>query len=387
MSPAAVDGAATDPERAPDHLSARYLVALGGRLVREVAALARRAESSGKRLPTMAIDTEIRFRSAADRAAFADELTAAVVDLAARYHHDDGRPHRLVDRRPSPTDEFRHHVRSLPRRHRGAVMTTPDVPLRIEFEIEVPGTPEQVWEALATAAGISAWFLPTESEERLGGRLVTHMGPEDAPADITGWDPPFRFAYEEDIAALAGKDPAAITPLASEFLVEARSGGTCVVRVVSSAFGVGADWEQEFVEDMKHGWLPYFEQLRLYLRHFPGQRATTFAVDKQVPGRGAGGPVRPSAPASAATPSATASSWTARAGSSSGRSPCSSCASTHPVPGMLRVATGGPAGAEAVEVGGYLFPSAGTDCGGCRRGPAGDVDGRSSTRVTAEVTS
>ena len=83
-------------------------------------------------------------------------------------------------------------------------MTTPDVPLRLEFEIEVPGTPEQVWDALATAAGISAWFLPTESEERLGGRLVTHMGPEDAPADIIGWDPPRRFAYEEDIAALAG---------------------------------------------------------------------------------------------------------------------------------------------------------------------------------------
>ena len=35
-------------------------------------------------------------RSAADRAAFADDLTAAVLDLSARYHHDDGRPHRLV---------------------------------------------------------------------------------------------------------------------------------------------------------------------------------------------------------------------------------------------------------------------------------------------------
>ena len=44
----------------------------------------------------MAIDTEIRFRSADERAQFADELTAAVLDLAARYHHDDGRPHRLV---------------------------------------------------------------------------------------------------------------------------------------------------------------------------------------------------------------------------------------------------------------------------------------------------
>jgi DNA-binding transcriptional ArsR family regulator len=96
VSPAAVDEQAADPERAPDRLSARYLVALGGRLVREVAALAHRAEAAGKRLPTMAIDTEIRFQSADDRAAFADELTAAIVALAARYHHDDGRPHRLV---------------------------------------------------------------------------------------------------------------------------------------------------------------------------------------------------------------------------------------------------------------------------------------------------
>ncbi len=64
--------------------------------MREVGALARLADAAGKRLPTMAIDTEISFRSAADRAAFADDLTAAVLDLAARYHHDDGRPHRLV---------------------------------------------------------------------------------------------------------------------------------------------------------------------------------------------------------------------------------------------------------------------------------------------------
>ena len=70
-------------------------MALAGRLVREVADLARRSQAAGKRLPTMTIDTEIRFRSAEDRAAFADDLTAAVIELAARYHHD-GRPHRLV---------------------------------------------------------------------------------------------------------------------------------------------------------------------------------------------------------------------------------------------------------------------------------------------------
>lgn len=96
VSPAAVSASAADPEANADHLSAGYLVALAGRLVREVGTLARRAGATGRRLPTMTIDTRIGFRSAADRAAFADELTAAVLDLAARYHHDDGRPHRLV---------------------------------------------------------------------------------------------------------------------------------------------------------------------------------------------------------------------------------------------------------------------------------------------------
>ena len=96
VSPGALGDTAADPDKAADRLSAGYLVALAGRVVREVGSLARRADAAGKRLPTMAIDTEIRFRSADDRAAFADELTAAVLDLAARYHHDDGRPHRLV---------------------------------------------------------------------------------------------------------------------------------------------------------------------------------------------------------------------------------------------------------------------------------------------------
>ena len=96
VSPAAVGETAADPDRTTDRLSAEYLVALAGRMVREVGSLVRRAGAAGKRLPTLAIDTEIGFRSAEDGAAFADELTAAVLDLAARYHHDDGRPHRLV---------------------------------------------------------------------------------------------------------------------------------------------------------------------------------------------------------------------------------------------------------------------------------------------------
>jgi DNA-binding transcriptional ArsR family regulator len=105
VSPAAIgDGAR--PEQVRDRLSAQYLVALAARVVREVGSLARRAEASRRRLPTFTLDTEVRFASAGDRAAFADELTAAVLDLVARYHRDDGRPHRLVvAAHPKPTDE------------------------------------------------------------------------------------------------------------------------------------------------------------------------------------------------------------------------------------------------------------------------------------------
>jgi hypothetical protein len=47
---------------------------------------------------------------------------------------------------------------------------------------------------------------------------------------------------------------------------------------VTSAFGTGADWEQEFFDEMGKGWTPFFQHLRLYLTHFPGQTVTPFNV-------------------------------------------------------------------------------------------------------------
>jgi hypothetical protein len=60
------------------------------------------------------------------------------------------------------------------------------------------------------------------------------------------------------------------------------------VRVVSSAFGTGADWEQEFFDEMEKGWTPFFEHLRLYLTHFAGQRVTSLSTDADVSGTPAG---------------------------------------------------------------------------------------------------
>ena len=99
VSPGALGEAAADPARAKDRLSARYLIALAARVVREVAGLVRRADKAGKRLPTLALDTEIRFRSAAERAAFTSDLAEAVTTLVSRYHDakaPGGRSHRVV---------------------------------------------------------------------------------------------------------------------------------------------------------------------------------------------------------------------------------------------------------------------------------------------------
>ena len=163
--------------------------------------------------------------------------------------------------------------------------TITNVPYRLEFSVEVPGTPEQVWQAIATARGMSAWFLPTELEEREGGALHFSMGPDmGSDGRVTDWDPPRRIVYEEDWAALMGKDPDELSPLTSEFVVEAQSGGTCVVRVTSSGFGTGADWESEWWETLGPGWMPHFDNLRLYLAHFPGQEATQLQVAASHPG-------------------------------------------------------------------------------------------------------
>jgi DNA-binding transcriptional ArsR family regulator len=99
VSPDALGPVAADPDREMDRLSASYLIALGARVVREVGDLARRARDAGKSLATLAVDTEIRFRSAADRAAFTNELTDAITKLVSKYHDESapgGRAHRLV---------------------------------------------------------------------------------------------------------------------------------------------------------------------------------------------------------------------------------------------------------------------------------------------------
>ena len=146
----------------------------------------------------------------------------------------------------------------------------------VQAEAEVPGTPEEVWRAIASGPGVSSWFVPTTMEERAGGAMTLSFGPGmDAHATITAWDPPRRFEAE----SREENSP----PIATEWTVEARGGGTCIVRVVHSWFASTDDWDSQF-EGHEHGWVAFFRILRLYLAHFNGQPSAAFQAMSFVPG-------------------------------------------------------------------------------------------------------
>src|SRR5262249_36816048 len=131
----------------------------------------------------------------------------------------------------------------------------------VEAEVEVPGTPEEVWAAIATGQGISSWFVPSTSEEKVGGKTTSDFGPGmEAVSTIKSWNPPKSFITETK------EEPGTV---ATEWTVEARAGGTCVVRVVHRWFASTDDWDQQF-EGHGEGWKSFFRILKLYLTHFRG---------------------------------------------------------------------------------------------------------------------
>jgi uncharacterized protein YndB with AHSA1/START domain len=151
----------------------------------------------------------------------------------------------------------------------------------IRAEIEVPGTPEQVWEAIATGPGISSWFMPAQFEGREGAEIVFGHGEGfESTGRVAVWEPPQRFVYDE--GEMPGADHE--QTIATEWLVEARSGGTCVVRVVMSGFGPGDDFEKAR-ESFGSGWKTALNDLRLYLTHFAGQDAAPITASGTGGGR------------------------------------------------------------------------------------------------------
>ena len=138
----------------------------------------------------------------------------------------------------------------------------------VQVEVEVPGTPEEVWQAIATGPGISSWFVPAEFEMRDGKPVAVtlNFGPGmESRSVVTSWDAPRRWTAQ-------GEGWGGSPGIADEWTVEARGGGTCVVRIVHSLFAETDDWDNQ-LEGTESGWPGFFRILRIYLTHFRGQRS------------------------------------------------------------------------------------------------------------------
>ena len=148
----------------------------------------------------------------------------------------------------------------------------------VQVEFEAPGAPEEVWQALATGPGISSWFVPTDIEERDGKPVAVkyHFGPGmEIRSVVTAWDPPRTFGQAGD-----GMTPGS-PPMASEWSIEARGGGICIVRVVHSLFASTDDWDNQ-LESAASGWSGFLNILRIYLTHFRGQRSAVMQVTTPI---------------------------------------------------------------------------------------------------------
>ena len=137
----------------------------------------------------------------------------------------------------------------------------------IELEIEVAGTPEEVWRAVATGPGISSWYVPHVVDERSGGTATASFGagPEmQIRGRVATWEPPKRIVFD------GGEG---VEGLAFEWVVEAYGEGSCTVRLVNSGFGTGEQWDSQY-DAMIGGWQLFMMNLKLHLEHFGGQTAT-----------------------------------------------------------------------------------------------------------------
>jgi uncharacterized protein YndB with AHSA1/START domain len=147
------------------------------------------------------------------------------------------------------------------------------------IEFEVAGTPEEVWQAIATGPGISSWFVPTEIEERNGKPVAVkiNFGGMEMRSEVTAWDPPRTFTRTAN-GWLPGS-PA----IADEWTVEARGGGVCVVRIVQSLFASTDDWDMQ-LESANQGFASFLKLLQLYLAHFRGQPSAMKEFRAPAPG-------------------------------------------------------------------------------------------------------
>lgn len=151
----------------------------------------------------------------------------------------------------------------------------------VRDEVTVEATPEDVWTAITTGPAVDSWFMGrTEIEPREGGAARLAVAGFTIESTVSAWEPGKRYAFR-------GAETTGGTLHAFEYLIEARAGGSTVIRLVHSGFLGNDDWEAEY-DAMGKGDRMYLRMLAAYLTHFRGRTAVCnlFLPGPHVPDRG-----------------------------------------------------------------------------------------------------
>jgi len=137
----------------------------------------------------------------------------------------------------------------------------------VEMDVVLQASPEQVWKAVSTGAGYTAWFTRTTLDERIGGKIEFHMGPgATSVGEITRWQPPAKLSYVERGWMEGAPD------CETDITLTSRSGGRTLFRM-SHSLATSKEDLDEALESFEWGWQGFFEVLRLYLKYHAGQDA------------------------------------------------------------------------------------------------------------------
>lgn len=144
-------------------------------------------------------------------------------------------------------------------------MTDPTV---LELSVQVPGTVDEVWRAVATGPGMTSWYVPSTVEEREGGATTSRFGEGDEmliPGRAVVWDPPRRVCFDGGEEGIAHG-----MTMTFDWHVEPGDDGTQTVRFIQSGFDPSPEG-QAMRAAMAAGWSLFLQNLQLHLEHFSGR--------------------------------------------------------------------------------------------------------------------
>jgi len=149
---------------------------------------------------------------------------------------------------------------------------------KLERELTIRVSPEEVWKAITDADELTRWFpLGAAVDPGPNGKIELNWGDVvRGNCSIRAWEPGrhlrmgwFETTEGANASELLEGDTAARKRLAVDWYLEGDRGNT-VLRLVHSGFSGDTSWDDEF-DGTRRGWIFELESLRTYLEYHRGK--------------------------------------------------------------------------------------------------------------------